>query len=354
MRSINRKDILAVVKAFLLHALLVWLVINVSSAVSYWYRVSAEGNYLFYEDGSSPTVWDRLKSLNLYQLIYIPILFTTLLMELNYYLIFRRYHLFVFLVTCLLTGWLARVFTGWFNIQQTPGMSSLDIYSIVLLAGYALLYGLARDAVYRYMNRRQLQYEKTRAELSAIRAQLQPHFFFNSLNTVYATALKENAGDTAELISKISGMMRYVLSAYESEKVPVSGEISFLENYLQLQRMRLPDRKNISLNTLIENDAVTVMIAPLLWLPFIENAFKYGISMDRACQVAIYLKVDDRQLLLTTENSYWDDRPEQPGAGSGISSTKRRLELQYPGKHRLTISKKDQGFYVRLEMDLAG
>lgn len=145
--------------------------------------------------------------------------------------------------------------------------------------------------------------------------------------------------------------MRYVLTEAQQDTTNIQNELDFLEDYLQLQRMRLPERPNIILETNIAYDGQPAQIAPLLLIPFLENAFKYGISLDHPCSVRLNLEVKERQLDFTLENQLLPDRQADKGAGTGMAHVRKRLALLYPQRHQLAISQNGQ-FRVQLKLDL--
>ena len=172
---------------------------------------------------------------------------------------------------------------------------------------------------YRENQRRQLILiqQRTQAELDALKAQVNPHFLFNSLNNIYGTAIVEDSPRTAESIQQLSGIVRYVMEESRLQTTDIQRELRFIDDFVELQRIRLPNQDNIEIKIDIEWDEKPARIVPLLLNPLIENAFKYGISMQFPCFVRIRLRVQDGTLYLTTENGVLPRTDLEKGTGLG-------------------------------------
>jgi sensor histidine kinase YesM len=195
--------------------------------------------------------------------------------------------------------------------------------------------------------------EKISNELIALRSQINPHFLFNSLNSVYSLALHQSAR-TPAVILKISDLMRYMLYEANEDKVLLKNELNFIENYFGLQKLRSEDQVEISLN--VNGDPGNQVIAPLLFLPFIENSFKHGVKGDpEAGYTRISINIGDKDVEMDVINNKGRiDKVEKAELqGIGLQNARRRLELLYPGKHVLLINDKDSSFEVKLKVDLS-
>ena len=340
-------------KAFLL-TFVVWLVLTLSDMLSYMYRVHSWGNFIFNEDGSPFTLWQRFISLNFEQFVWLPILLFTFLAEVNYHFIFRRRSTKLFVFGCFIGGVAEGIYfvvADGLKYGLFGGISG-TLPIIAVMPPLFLVYALIRDYIHRRLHTAEYQLQQSKAELNTLKAQVNPHFFFNTLNSLYGTALEENATRTADSIDQLSGIMRYTMNEAREEYTDIKNELKFLEDYLHLQRLRLPDRKNIEVKTEINYDGKPCTIAPLLLIPFIENAFKYGISMDQECWVHICLTIKDKQLNLLVSNRILKESHHLQSLGTGIENTRRRLSLLYPTKHKLTLTKEDV-FHVHLSIDLS-
>lgn len=198
---------------------------------------------------------------------------------------------------------------------------------------------------------KEIKNEKLKAEVSYLKAQINPHFLFNTLNSLYAlTIIKSDQAPNAVL--KLAGMMRYVVTESSQEYVPLSKELDYINDYISLQKLRMNDDVNFSFNCI--GDATGKAIAPLLLIPFIENAFKYGLNPDEDSEIAIEIVLVDSNLTLVAKNKMVvNEISEDLKTETGIENTKKRLEIMYPKKHVLEISEKDTTFIIRLNLNLA-
>ncbi|MDP4201823.1 MAG: histidine kinase [Bacteroidota bacterium] len=182
-----------------------------------------------------------------------------------------------------------------------------------------------------------LSQEKTMAELQFLRSQIQPHFFFNVLNDLYAMALKKS-DRTPEMILKLSDLMRYVLQESRAEMVPVEKELAYLHNYIDLEKLRYDKRFSVDFE--IVGDTSSCRIPPLLLLPFVENAFKHStIHNAEGAWISIKLEVNPKKLFLKVNNSFDPDigRKNNLCSGIGIENVRQRLDIIYYGRYSLDI-----------------
>jgi hypothetical protein len=275
-----------------------------------------------------------------------------LLVEASYHFVFRRVRLALFLggalAAAVSVGLLVLALTSWRDgsLGHFPG--GVVIRFLIYLVGYALV----RDGFYRRSRQAEARVQQSEMELAALRAQLNPHFFFNTLNTLYGTALEESAARTAECIERLAGLLRYTLREAQHEVVAVAEEIAFLEAYLALQRLRLPIRPQLEVRTHVHYDGQPATIGPLLLLPFLENAFTYGISLDQPCFLHLALTIEQGVLTLDVENRILPSRNWRAGAGTGLRHVRQRLALLYPHCHTLRIQETGDTFVVHLRIEL--
>ncbi|WP_026935043.1 sensor histidine kinase [Christiangramia echinicola] len=190
-----------------------------------------------------------------------------------------------------------------------------------------------------------LKNEKAKTELMHLKSQVNPHFFFNMLNNLYGLVDKD-AKKAQKLILKLSDMMRYSIYDGEKDTVLLSEEITYLENYIELHKMRYHKAIDIQFN--IETNDTDYEIMPLLFIILLENAFKHGVeNLREHAYVHINLIASNNQVTFTIENNF-DATQDDPNTGIGIKNLKRRLELVYPKNHRLTMSKTDTIYYATL------
>ncbi|TKC01561.1 sensor histidine kinase [Pedobacter cryotolerans] len=223
----------------------------------------------------------------------------------------------------------------------------------------AIMLGLSYvSSVAKKLQKNQLAFEvsekeRVGAELAFLKAQINPHFFFNTLHTIYAL-MDTNIPSAKSSIYSLSHMMRYVLYETQNEKTLLSKEVEFIEDYIALMKVRIaPDVQVIFEKQTGFRD---LPIAPMLFLPFVENAFKHGISAVHPSYVYIELFEKDKKLVFGVRNSLFVGLSKQldEESGIGILNTKRRLDLMYPGKYELITEKDDfaKEFVVTLTLNI--
>ncbi len=220
------------------------------------------------------------------------------------------------------------------------------------LAICCLLFGVYLDRQRTQKQQRALLQQRTQAQLDALKAQVNPHFLFNSLNNIFGTAMQEQAPRTAESVEQLATIMRYVLKESRNQTTPIERELRFVDDYIQLHKLRLPTLEHIQITTDLYWDESPAQIAPLLLNPLIENAFKYGISIQHPCFVSIRLRVEAGVLTLETRNSLLPRHDLEQGTGMGLANVRERLALAYPGRHTFTTDEADGAFSVSLTINL--
>lgn len=198
-------------------------------------------------------------------------------------------------------------------------------------------------------NRKETENEKLNTELSFLKSQVNPHFFFNTLNNIYSLAVVRSE-NTAPAVMKLSSIMRYILTETQRDLVPLQNEVDFTNNFIDLQKVRLTDKVALDFST--EGPTDNLLVAPLLFIPFVENAFKYGVSTKEASTISIKIRTDGNIIHFTAVNYIVPSENNlTENTGIGINNVKRRLELMYPGKHKLTSFEKDNYYHVYLEIE---
>lgn len=222
---------------------------------------------------------------------------------------------------------------------------------IVILLTYALKYTLIAFVTQNELLK--LQKEKLQLELNALKSQVNPHFLFNTLNNLYSLTLK-NSDKSSEVVLKLSDIMRYVLYQSDEFKVPVQKELDFIQNYVALQRIRYNENYKITFN--ITGNLNGQVIAPLLLIDFVENAFKHGL--DRRFNdgfVDIEIKLGEEELFFSIVNTKGisdDGSILQNKNGIGLINIKKRLELMYQGNYELGIKDNNENYEVTLNLKL--
>ena len=265
----------------------------------------------------------------------------------------------------LLTGGLMERFSGWFiwmpwdkvhypEAYKTENKNfwipvkifrnAIEDFSVIIIT---MVIKLMRNSYLHEKKLREIEQEKFSAEMGLLKAQINPHFFFNTLNSLYALTLK-GSEQASNVVLRLSDLMHYMLYDASANKVLLKDEIKHLENYISIEQMRFADRLELSFQ--YSGDIAGKMIAPLLLLPFIENAFKHGIG-DNPGWITINLKVTGSKLFLKVENSC-GATGKSTATGLGLQNVKRRLELMYPGVYELHITNNTDFFEVDLKLDL--
>ncbi len=198
--------------------------------------------------------------------------------------------------------------------------------------------------------KKEVETEKLNTELSFLKSQVNPHFFFNTLNNIYSLAVV-GSDKTAPAIMKLSAIMRYIITDTQSDTVPLENEINFINNFIDLQRVRLTNKVTVSFTT--EGNIFNLQIAPLLFICFVENAFKYGVSTKENSTITIAIKTTDTTVQLFTTNTIVKaDNGILDTTGIGINNVKRRLDLLYPDKHNLVILNDGNQFSITLDITI--
>lgn len=192
--------------------------------------------------------------------------------------------------------------------------------------------------------------EKLKAEVSYLKAQINPHFLFNTLNSLYSLTISKS-DDAPDAVLKLSNMMRYVVTESTNDFVPLAKELNYIKDYIDLQKLRIADENYLHIS--ISGDPSNKKIAPLMIIPFIENAFKYGINSEEDWRISIQIEITENEFLLVVENNIVPvNLPESYGSEQGIENTERRLDFIYPGSHELTITETTEIFKVNLKINL--
>lgn len=197
---------------------------------------------------------------------------------------------------------------------------------------------------------KKMKKEKIEAELAYLKTQINPHFLFNTLNTIYSLAV-EQSRETADAVVKLSGMMRYVLKETTKDYIPLDVELEYIASYIDLQKNRFDD--TVKLSYTVSGDPSGKRIAPLLLIPFVENTFKHGINPEADSVVNISIVVSGDELHMSVVNNIVPVQSEEPGSGIGIENTRARLAMLYPAAHKLSVTGQNGIFIVDLNLHLS-
>jgi hypothetical protein len=254
-----------------------------------------------------------------------------------------------------------------FNTLRKIGIDTklIDLFSIKnirtdLLMVFTLM--LIPSFIYYFIKRRMKDleltgfslYRKKEAELAQLRSQVNPHFLFNTLNTLYAFALKEKSEKTAECIAKLANLMRFMLDDMEKESILLQREVSYIQDYVKLQSIRSAVEHDISITVEIGEEN-GYSIAPMLLIPFVENAFKHGMNPNKVSHLGIDITAKEHKIQFVIENSVdesFESYYKEKGFGIGIENVKSRLMYIYPDRYNISIAKTVDKFMVILTVDV--
>jgi sensor histidine kinase YesM len=242
-----------------------------------------------------------------------------------------------------------------------PDFQKFPIFNpiVMLSTAFKFVTVLAIPVTVRFLNyaneingqQHQLQNQKLEAELTSLKNQIQPHFLFNTLNSLYSMILKKS-DKALHIVLRLSELLRYVLYESEHQKNELSKEIEFIKSYIELEQIRLGNSAKIDLT--INGEAGNQYIAPLLIMPFIENSVKHcRVTAENTSVISINLKLQDNLFCLTAKNPARESLlPSIKESGIGLKNVRKRLELLYPGKHKLETQQMNDCYLVNLFIEL--
>ncbi len=219
-----------------------------------------------------------------------------------------------------------------------------------LVAGLSLGLRFSEKMVQNEKLRKETERERIRTELDSLKHQLNPHFLFNTLNSIYSLALIKSE-KTPEAVMMLADMMHYVLQEGKHEMVPLEKEIEYLTHYVDLQKIRLSDTVEVRMT--VEGDPAGYEVPPMILFALLENAFKYGTSSHEHTVIGITTAIRGDRLSYTVTNRVFAGREETGTFGIGIRNTRLRLDLIYPGRHKLELADDGHTFTAHMEIDLA-
>ena len=186
-------------------------------------------------------------------------------------------------------------------------------------------------------------------ELDNLKTQIQPHFLFNTLNSIYALAVRQDE-KTADVVVQLSEFLRYVIKDARDNLVALKKEIDYISNYIDLQKARL--RETVVINYTVSGDPMDYKIAPLILFSFIENAFQHGVSPEEESKIDIDLSVVEKEVRLYVYNKKVTISDHATGLGIGMNNARKRLELLYPDQHRLKVTETDKDYAIDLTISI--
>ncbi|UNZ00078.1 histidine kinase [Zhouia spongiae] len=205
------------------------------------------------------------------------------------------------------------------------------------------------DYIYERNQNQQLRELQYQTELKYLKSQIQPHFYFNTLNNLYALTLKKSTL-ASDVVLKLSEIMQYIIYDANKKKVDLIHEINYIDNYVELEKIRFGELVQINIG--ISGSIEGIKVAPLIFLPFIENAFKHGLKNTNDMVLDIEFESNSHHLLFRCKNTYNGNVKPMGKSGIGIKNVERRLEILYPNRYKLDIFDSNGNFEVLLEVPL--
>jgi two-component system, LytTR family, sensor kinase len=330
---------------------------RISAHIIFWvFSVVMFSVLIFYTRGFRISAMDFKTAVNIFITIFLLAIsvYINLLWLLPFYFSKRKFILFtileilnIFLFICL-NYFSSMAFEG----KLTNYMSEMiaEFLLILIFLVITTLIKFTRDSIALQdaeLKIKEVERQNIESELRALKAQFNPHFFFNTLNSIYALSL-DNSPKVPEIILKLSELMRYVLYDTRDDRIPMRKQLGFLDSYIFLEKLRSDGSRSIDLEVLGDN--LDMSIAPLLLEPFVENAFKHGAREKKSLPyIRITVDLTEKNLLRfitennTDLNSVEMNRPDEE-KGIGLKNVRKRLELLYPGRHQLKITE-TKGFF---------
>ena len=338
------------------------LLLQITLHIIFWCAVLFFFTYFF---GAGSENYDNTLKFSLFLMpITIATTYVSIYKLIPDYLITKRYFLFAIysIYTLIISGYLIMV-SIFFSLTYLANFQYGDmnpitrnilfittaVYSVTLVASAFKL--LKLNAKHTEQTKRletqilETQLKLKEQELNYLKMQIQPHFLFNTLNTMYGFALKK-ADETPEMILKLSNLLDYLLYEVDKPLVPLTKEINHIKDYISLEQIRFSDRLVIAFKC--DSISETITIAPMLLLPFIENSFKHGHIIDGKLTVTINLNIEPNTIHFSITNTSITKNDEKQGIG--LQNVKKRLDLLYPDQYNLNITHQDSLFKVDLKL----
>ena len=302
---------------------------------------------------------------------WIPLVFSAIIFYLNYFVLIDRFlfpkkmiHFIILNVTIILFFLVIKEYIEETFFQELLKKRSTDsedgkppfkmfIYVQSLSYMAPLLFSIALKSTKRWVKteaeRKEAANFKLKSEIQHLRYQLQPHFFFNSLNNIYSM-VDISPEQAKSSIHSLSKLMRYMLYETNVEQILLSKEIDFMKKYIDLMKLRVSDKTIVNYH--FPSEETGTKIAPLLFISLIENAFKHGVSASNDSSIEINMTCEKNKVLFTIKNdNYPKQTTDKSGSGIGLQNLEKRLQLLYPNKYSFETSVKDNRFLVNLELE---
>lgn len=223
-----------------------------------------------------------------------------------------------------------------------------DFLSNLLPVVFAMAIRYAQRNFSLEIAQKEVQAQKLQADLTQLRYQLQPHFFFNALNNIYSL-IAFDPQKAQESVHSLSKLMRHFMQNSDQKQINLAEEVDFLQQYISLMQLRLTDKTTVQVD--FPKQVPQLTIAPLLFISLVENAFKHGVSATAATTLSFSLKVEGNTVIFRSENTKIPTQESLYSSGIGIDNLKKRLTLLYPERHQYTIEEKEGKYIAQLTID---
>ncbi|MBN2820891.1 MAG: histidine kinase [Bacteroidales bacterium] len=268
-----------------------------------------------------------------------------------YTLVFSSYIIVLVLYGCL-------IFLLSFNINVMPPMSKnfLFILLLVFIVSGVVSFVTLLNHNFRAVSKNkelqnkilETQLQLKEQELHYLKMQIHPHFLFNTLNTIYGFALKQSL-QTPDIILKLSNLLDYILYQVNKPRVSLKEEVLHIQEYIELEKIRFKDSLKVDFVSDEIDEATEV--APMMLIPFVENAFKHGNLIDGFLQIKVEVRIEEKQLYFSIGNTYLDQEEEERKGGIGLKNIRKRLDLNYKDRYKLGSEIKNNWYFATLIID---
>ncbi len=309
----------------------------------------------------APTFWDTVDGNLIGSLVFAFGVYFNMYILIPQLLLKKKrlaYSLSVLVMVVIIAFLSAQLYAVYYqNIHQGTSDFFASFGGVAATGGdFLVVYGLATCLYFinewyiKERKLRELETQNLKAELDLLKGQINPHFIFNALNNVHVL-IRKDPEEAQTTLEKFSELLSHQIYEVNKELVSLSGEVDNLSNFIELQKMRFEDHANITWQT--RGDLNGQQIAPMLFLNFVENAFKYGGAPNEdPVSIDILLKTEDQLVTFSCVNSVYGTQTRDGKLGVGIANVRRRLEILYPGKHKLEIESGENTYSVNLEVNL--
>lgn len=246
------------------------------------------------------------------------------------------------------------IFINLYSTDEEPFGAQIILNAVVnaLILSLSIGYGFIKSWIINENQKKELEKEKLGVELNYLKAQINPHFLFNTLNMAYSSAIKHGDDETSDIIENLSSLLRYNLYECNDNKVSLDMELNNIKNYINLQTKRLPEDLKHFLKIHIDQISSQHEIAPLILMPFVENVFKHGIVLSTPGKIEISIKVSGKHLTLLTRNPIALNKTSTDFSGIGNKNVRTRLEILYKQKYSLKTNTENNTYFNQLNIEL--